>query len=88
MTTLKYVAVEKDGIKGAILFPAFVRHSDAVNPEQLAKSHSKLLSAGFAQILDGAVTVSGESMSLGVSSKPQDAIIIQQSLFFMGLTKK
>lgn len=78
----KYVIVPGVGMDWAIITSPGVNHNHAVNLQEL-----KPISAGFAQVRDGKVTVEGASVSLGLKSRPQDRAIVEISLAMMGLLK-
>jgi hypothetical protein len=65
----------------AILIPDLVQHYHAVN-----RAECKPLSAGQCKIgADGRVQTFGESTTLGLHPRPQDAAIIARTLLFAGL---
>ena len=72
----KYVVgdLQVSGLTTAILIPAFMNHSD------IRGLFSEIHSAGFYYIADDKVSVYGNSVSLNVSSKPEDAKYITQTL--------
>jgi hypothetical protein len=76
----KYVITIAQGNQTAILFPAFVEHKQAISLPVRA------ISAGFAWLdADRKVHVKGESTSLKLKSRPEDADIIRETLFMTGL---
>jgi hypothetical protein len=77
----KYVIFRAQSLETASIIPPFAQHSDAIN---LA---AKLpISAGFAwRDAGGAIHVEGESVSLKLKSRPEDAEIIRETLFMNGL---
>lgn len=75
---MKYVILKKDELELPLLFLDPVLHKDAVGPEQEA------VSAGFFEVEQGKVSVSGESTSLGLKAREQDAWLIQYALTHMG----
>jgi len=77
---MKYIIVNRQGLPSAILFAEHVNHSDAINQKDIAP-----ISAGFCTLKNGAVTVTGESNSLNLQSRPEDAAIIRLTLLLTGL---
>lgn len=69
---LKYVIVEVMGVETPVLFQGFLQH--AAGASGLVGS-GRLVAAGFCE-LRPLVRVWGESISLGVCSRPEDALII------------
>ena len=89
MDKAKYIVVEiMVGVSmfdTPILFPSFVGHDDMVR--SLGIVPGKVLGAGFVEFFpkkysDSVVEVSvyGESTSLGVASRPEDANLIRKAL--------
>ena len=73
---MKYIIIRELGIEGPIMFPDFIQHSDAVNPKT-----KKPVSAGFFdRDASGQVVTHGESISLGLKPRKQDATLIQIAL--------
>lgn len=79
---MKYIVIKAGGaIPAAILIPELVTHADAVD-----RSKVEILGAGFYSFNEkGEVVVQGESVSLGVKSRPADAGIIAYSLMMLGV---
>lgn len=83
---MKYVIVQRLGMELAIIFHEIVTHCSAVNRDDLAKDHATVLSAGMAHVNDeGRIETSGQSTSLGLKPRPQDAEIIEDTLLLLGL---
>lgn len=84
MAEAKYVIIEERGLELPIVFSAVLTHKDRV------KETDKVISAGFCSCspfrgsLSDAIawTVWGESISLGVKSRPEDADRIQRYLIY------
>jgi len=71
---LKYVvAVDNYGEESPIVFPATFTHN-RIGTLRLAK----IVSAGFCMRVDGRWIVSGESESLQVQSRPEDAALLNR----------
>lgn len=89
MQFAKYLVIATQHLEVAILFPATVSHDQAVNNEHLARTGSRLLSAGFFSLReDGSVQVHAElsSQSTGLDPRPeQDAQAIENTLLLTGL---
>jgi hypothetical protein len=81
-TRAKYVVINTGGNMAiAIPIPEHVNHCDAVNPQTCQP-----LSAGFYWLDQaGHVHTEGESVSLNLKPHPDDAEIIQDTLYLMGL---
>lgn len=83
---MKYIILNVEGIECAVVFPDAVQHCNAVNLEQ-----RKVLAAGFCSIrvapADGEPRVKtwGESTSLRVKARPDDAQAVEFSLMCMGV---
>lgn len=88
MTPIKYIIVKKCGLETAIILHASVSHNQAVNPTELAKEGAELLSAGFFLCdpdLGIIVDDSTGSSTLNLSPRPDDAEIIERTLFLNGI---
>jgi hypothetical protein len=84
---VKYVVCEAHGIVSAVLVPEQLLHKQAAHPQVLRDQPVRLVSAGMCQLLpNGRIRVYGESTSLGLKARPEDARIIEESLWlnFMG----
>ncbi len=75
MRTAKYIIF--DG-KRAIVFSITFKHSDVASCSNLGTATS----AGFCSIEDGKVETFGESLSLGLLSKKEDAQIISNQILW------
>lgn len=73
----KYIMVEVEGLPTPIIFPGYINHSDMVRMMGLTREH--VLSAGFVQFSDDGIVPYGESISLGVISRPEDKAILATS---------
>lgn len=65
-------------VLGAVVFPEYVEHvhmSKVFEPGE-----DNLISAGFFQVIDGEVHPYGESVGLGLASRPEDAQIIAKAI--------
>ncbi len=83
---MKYITVEYGGVPAAIVFPDVVLHAHALDLTKLtsAKNPGKILGAGFWRPGDdGEVRTWGESNSLQIRSRREDAEIILSSLACM-----
>jgi hypothetical protein len=77
----KYVIIRAQDVETAIIVPGFAQHNWAINLQA-----RNPISAGFAwRDQSGSVHVEGESTSLNLKSRPQDAEIIRETLFMNGL---
>ncbi|MDE2105028.1 MAG: hypothetical protein KGL39_47760 [Patescibacteria group bacterium] len=72
---LKYVMLPTPVGDWPVLFPENIQHRQAVD-----RLTVKPVSAGFCAVKRGVVTVFGESASLDLPSRPQDAAIIRDTL--------
>ena len=83
MSRNKYVIVEPaPGLPVAILAPEIVLHKQAID-----RSLLKPVSAGFFSLVNGYVCVFGESTSLCLRARTEDAKIICDTLCSMGLAQ-
>jgi hypothetical protein len=70
----KYIVFERGGLEYPVLFPNhFVQHKEV-------QTCDKLVSAGFFAIDGEDVFVSGQSISLKLSSRKEDADLIKKQL--------
>jgi hypothetical protein len=70
----KYIIFERKGLQYPVLFPNhYVQHKEI-------QTCDKVVSAGFFAINEGDVFVSGNSVSLGVNSRKEDAELIKKQL--------
>lgn len=76
MNTAKYIIFDN---KRAIVFSYLIRHADVVSGSNLGTPTS----AGFVTIEDGKVDTFGESLSIGLLSKKEDAAIIQNQILWI-----
>lgn len=76
MNTAKYIIF--DG-KKAVVFSYLIKHSDVASGSNLGTPTS----AGFVTIEDGKVETFGESLSLLLLSKKEDATIIQNQILWI-----
>jgi hypothetical protein len=75
----KYVIIRAQGNETAIILAPFAQHN-------CVGSDNRPISAGFAwRNADGSISVGGESTSLKLKSRPEDAEIIRETLFMTGL---
>jgi hypothetical protein len=75
---MKYIIVERDGLKWPIIFPSIFDHI-AMASTELVKGY-RIVSAGFVINIDNEVRASGDSFSLGIKSRPEDSELIQEHL--------
>lgn len=77
---LKYIIVRDEFSKQEypIVFPKDLIHKTVGRCHRVGDT--VVISAGFCQLSDNGVVAYGESESLKVASRPQDAAIIKQSL--------
>lgn len=77
----KYVIIRALDVETAIIVPPFAKHNWGIN-----LNARRPISAGFAwRNDDGSITVEGESTSLHLKSRPEDAEIIRETLLMNGL---
>ena len=92
----KYIVMDLDGMEVAHVFPDCIQHKDAVRLRAVTpvfhdangdggKAPPPVVSAGLFEIVNGALRVWGESVSLGIKSRSTDGEVILQSLSMMGL---
>lgn len=75
----KYIVINQGGREYAILFHRDLQHSEVISPKV-----GTPVAAGFYQFFPpSTVTVNGESTTLDLSSRPQDAAIIKRHLLFL-----
>lgn len=77
---LKYVIFKFIGNELPVIFPGDVFNHDNLKVLSLRFGEGKPVSAGKCEIANGEVTVSGDSFSLGLKSRKQDAEIILRAL--------
>jgi hypothetical protein len=83
---MKYVIIEKSGMEVPIMFPDMIQHDSFVD----INSGEKIISAGKFEIaydrknLKYIFSTWGKSVSLGISSHPEDADIIHHAFEFKG----
>uniref|UniRef100_A0A7C4AHV0 Uncharacterized protein n=1 Tax=Fundidesulfovibrio putealis TaxID=270496 RepID=A0A7C4AHV0_9BACT len=74
---MKYIIFEDfAGHPAPMLFPGRVSHQEM---RELVP-YSSVLSAGYVEVTDGVFRVHGQSVSLGVKSRPEDLEIIARHL--------
>ena len=76
----KYVVVKTKERAWAILSCAGVSHAAAFNPQEVTA-----ISAGFGQVSNGQLRLWGRSTTLGLASRPEDQVIVENTLLIMGL---
>jgi hypothetical protein len=77
----KYVIIRALDVETAIIVPPFAQHNWGIN-----LTARRPISAGFAyRAADGSIKVWGESTSLKLKSRPEDATVIRETLFMNGL---
>ncbi len=74
---MKYIIVEDGNLEKAIVFDQLLNHSD------VGRGFHKVISAGFCSInsILGGVSVWGESVTLDMKSRKEDAELIKCVLF-------
>ena len=79
MNQMKYIVVNGNGPDEIYLFPNFIEHSK-VAQMVIGISKRAVIGAGFVSIdeLNPKPECFGESDSLGVQSRPEDTILLQQ----------
>lgn len=78
MSAKKYIVFNCDGIETPVVFPDFVTHKEvALNTEF---ENCKPISAASFDWHRGEVVLQGESLSLGLKPRPQDAELIKKLL--------
>lgn len=75
-TKSKYIVGRFGHLEHAIVFDECVTHSD-MRP---AFQHGEIISAGFCHYTTDGVKVYGESVSLGVASRPEDERIVGRAM--------
>jgi|DEB19_MinimDraft_3_1074340.scaffolds.fasta_scaffold228570_2 hypothetical protein len=80
MNTAKYIIFEG---KNAVVFSYLIKHSDIASGSNLGRPTS----AGFVTIEDGKVETFGESLSLLLVSRIEDAAIIQNQILWINGNK-
>lgn len=77
MRHMKYIVWQIDGLPQQLLiFPAADNHSD----HKPTHPGVRVLGAGAIQLIGGRMKCFGESLTLGVRSRPEDTIIANQFL--------
>ena len=72
------LTVPAGSVLGAVVFPEYVEHAHMAKVFEPAEDN--LLSAGFFQVVEAEVEPSGESVSLGLSSRDQDSVLIAKAI--------
>ena len=76
---LKYIVIEHQGMEFALVLPSWVKH-------EFVGSNFKVVSAGFCKLStfcdEESWTCWGESVSLGVGSRKEDAAILNHAMTF------
>lgn len=70
----KYITFDNGTIDTIVIFPEISQHRD------IDLLDSKILGAGFIEMVNGSWKCYGESISLAVKSRPQDTIIANEQL--------
>lgn len=72
----KYIIVEMEGMELPLVFSSFMSHEDVV-----MFARDKIQSAGFCELdAAGKWVASGQSLSLRLDARPQDAEILNEQL--------
>lgn len=71
----KYITYNDSVIDTILVFPQYTYHRDIT-------IHGKILGAGFIEIVNNTWNCYGESISLGVKSRPEDTRIANTLLSF------
>lgn len=82
-TQLKYIIVLSNGHEIPIIFCTLIEHRAAV-----PRGFCKPVSAGFLTLSDCKVICYGESVSLNLKARVEDATIVQKHLDAAGLTNR
>lgn len=80
MQLAKYIILQWQGREHAVAFPENVQHSAVFDYIRRDNPAARALSAGFFYEEPGAFWHGGESLTLGIQSRPQDAHHIQTML--------
>jgi hypothetical protein len=72
------LTVPAGSVLGAVAFPEYVEHAHMA--KAFEPGEDNLISAGFFQVIDGEVHPYGESVGLGLASRPEDAQIIAKAI--------
>jgi hypothetical protein len=71
---MKYIIFEQAGLELPLVFPDLIEH-------KVMAGERKVVSAGFVNLnLDNEIRIGGDSLTLNVKSRPQDAEIITKHL--------
>ena len=73
---LKYVIIEVDGMELPLVFPPYLSHCDVTTSRSMC-----VRSAGYCEVdVAGKWSVSGQSVTLWLDSRPEDAGILNSQL--------
>lgn len=72
------LTVPAGSVLGAVVFPEYVEHAHMA--KVFEPGEDNLVSAGFFQVVEGQVEAYGESVSLGLSSRDQDSVLIAKAI--------
>lgn len=72
------LTVPAGSVLGAGAFPEYVEHVHMA--KTFEPGEDNLISAGFFQVVDGQVHPYGESVGLGLASRPEDALSIAKAI--------
>src|SRR5438445_748803 len=78
---MKYVIFEQDGFESAVMVPDQLLHKLATHPEVVTKMQLKIVSAGWCEMLNGNVRCYGDSTTLNLRARKEDAEIVNQTLW-------
>lgn len=70
---MKYIICKNNGTEEAIIFSKSIQHSDMAKLLGITP-----VSAGHFMMLDGTIFATGESVTLGIKSRAEDAAVIKR----------
>lgn len=77
---MKYIVIKEQGVELPILFPEVLNHALIANWVNKDFPKPKCISAGFAKANTAGASVWGESVTLKLKSRPEDADLIEHIL--------
>ena len=87
MDNMKYIVLEFGGLEVPILFPSILNHADVANGRKVVSAGQVQLQGATEPLPDACVIVNavkvctfGESTTLGVKAREEDASIIEREI--------
>jgi len=81
MNVAKYVVFDCDGVESVVLFPDCLTHNEVFVNSRMTGLCTPVAAGEFTIEHNQQVVVEGESKSLKIGIRPQDALLIRKLLF-------